>query len=980
MPYEIPQELQYQEKIIFGLTFKQLAYAFLFGPAALAIFFKTNINLYARIFLTLIPSGLAIMFMFFNLAEHMKNWIGWIRFRNIKEGDKKTDKKLQQYIEIKNIEDNCINASKKIAVLKVEPINFAIKTEEEQEAITKAFQKFLNSLDFPVQIAMATAPLTLDKYLNSLHSRVEERFEELFEEYKEFLLNVIEKESIINRNFYVIIPETIGIEIQARICEERLKNLGLRPRRLNTKELKEFIKKFLHIGRIENKANYIQIDDKFNRIIYAHGYPRIVQNGFLDKIVTSKGNFDLSLHIIPYSIENTLIMLNRELQKQRADLYAAELKSVINPSLEIQYRDTKKILENLQKGYEKLFNISLYVNCKADTRAELDLLTKKVEAELNSLMIIPKVPQFRMAQGFKSVMPLGADILNATRNITTGALSAFFPFTSPFLQIDESGICFGLNKNNVPVIRDIFKLSNPNGCILASSGAGKSYMAKLLISRHLLNGTKVMVIDPQSEYRDLVKLFGGQLIKLSRTSTTMLNPLDLMGHNYPEKRLVLMDLMQVMLGEMSEAQKSFIDKALTLTYERAGITNEPETWQYEPPILGDLLQSLEIIDKKTTAFEKATVRSLINRLSMYVDGVFSFLNRRTSIDFSKEFVCFDLGDIPKQVKPVIMFLVLDYVYMRMRSDIERKVLVVDEAWSLLSRAEDAYYIFEIVKTCRKFNLGLLLINQEVEGLLESKAGKSVLANSAYTILMKQKPAVISAIHRTFNLSQTEIDNLITAPVGEGILIIENDHHEIKVIASEKEDAIITTNADERLEQEKQKEEESEEKINEKKVEIKVDLSERIYKKSSLSEEEIKYLTRKGYKETKHLGITSKKAERYLVKQKRGESLGHFFLVYDIQKYLKKFTDKIWLYETIKPDIVFQIGNKKIAVEIETGKTYRFARKKLMEKVNQLNETYKEWFFVVTDINLVKKYKKFGKTYTKRNIAKKLEGYFKNSKK
>ncbi|PIZ80561.1 hypothetical protein COY00_00845, partial [Candidatus Pacearchaeota archaeon CG_4_10_14_0_2_um_filter_35_33] len=488
------------------------------------------------------------------------------------------------------------------------------------------------------------------------------------------------------------------------------------------------------------------------------------------------------------------------MQKQRADLYSAKIKGILNPSLEIKYEDTENVLRNLQKGKDKLFNVSLYVNCRAKTKQELDTLTRRIYAELNSLLIIPRQPSFRMLQGFQSCSPLAVNKLKQNRNVTTEALSAFFPFTSSFLQADKTGVWLGLNKNNIPLIKDIFKLSNPNGICLASSGSGKSYMAKLLIARYLLTGTKVMIIDPQGEYKGITERFNGQRIDLSRVSKTMINPLDLMGHDYSEKRLALMDLMPIMLGELSEPQKAFLDKALTESYELKGINEDSKTWDNEPPILEDLIEILQRRAKKAATMEKSTLLSLINRLSMYVDGVFSFLNKQTNIDFNNNLVCFDIGNMPKQVKPVIMFLVLDYIYMKMRKDIERKLLVIDEAWSLLGRTEDASYIFEIVKTCRKFNLALFLINQEVEGMLESEAGKSVLANSSYTLLMRQKPAVINNIQETFFLSASEKSFLLTAGVGEGILLMDDEHSEIKIIASPEEHKIITTNPDEILEQ------------------------------------------------------------------------------------------------------------------------------------------------------------------------------------
>ena len=220
--------------------------------------------------------------------------------------------------------------------------------------------------------------------------------------------------------------------------------------------------------KIKNFRDYLDVDNKLNRIISAKGYPRMVEPGFLDKIITTSGDFDLSIHIEPYSIESTMVMLNKQLQKQRADLYSAELKKSVNPSLEIKYKDTRNVLENLQKGQEKLFNVSLYINCKADNLEELNLLTKKIQSELNSIMIIPSIPNFRMVQGLKSTTPFACDELKSKRNITTKALSAFFPFTSRFLEIDDSGIWFGSNKNKIPIIKDIFKFTNPNGCILAT--------------------------------------------------------------------------------------------------------------------------------------------------------------------------------------------------------------------------------------------------------------------------------------------------------------------------------------------------------------------------------------------------------------------------------------------------------------------------------------------------------------------------------
>ena len=863
-------------------------------------------------------------------------------------------------------------SAKKVAVLRVDSINFNIKPQKEQETIMLAFQKFLNSIDFPIQILMTTETLDLKVYLEKLKLRVTDgRNKDIFDSYKSHMKNLIEKNSAMNRNFYVVIPETTNIEIQINLCKERLHSLNLKTHKLNDFEIKEIFKKIFDSeealpSSIKNHPDYLEIDDKFHKIIYAHGYPRSVEKGFLDKLISCSGNFNFSLHINPQSIEQTLILLNKELQKQRADLYSAKLKNQFNPSLEIKYKDTKLVLENLQKGNEKLYDLGFYIDCKADSLDELRLLSKKIESELNSLLIIPRQPNFQMIQGFKSCLLLAKDFLKINRNITTSALSAFFPFTSSFFKFDETGIWFGLNKNSIPIIRDIFKLSNSNGMCLASSGAGKSYMTKLFITRHLLNGTKVIVIDPQSEYKNLVKKFEGQRINLSRTSETIINPLDLMGHDYAEKRLSLMDLMPVMLGSLTEPQKSFIDQALTEAYERKGIyMNDRESWGNEPPILGDVLNVLERMEKKAITLEKNTLRSLVNRLRLYTDGVFSFLNRKTNIDFKNDFVCFDIGNMPKQVKPTIMFLVLDYVYMKMKKDIERKVLVIDEAWSLLSRAEEASYIFEIVKTCRKFNMGLFLINQEVGGMLNSEAGRSALANSSYTILLRQKPAVIEGVQKVFHLSNVERIALLTAGVGEGILLMEDEHSELKIVASAEEHKQITTNADELLETESDEENSVGRNVN-----IKVDEKIRVHLAKKLNKDEKEYLRKKGFVEKEYKSLATPKKENYFVKPRFNETVLHLLAIWDISNYLERGGIKVELYATKKPDIVFKIGKKKYAIEVETGSMIK-QKKVFGEKVKQLNLNYDEWFFVVTDPNKVASYKKHGESISLRYIRHRL---------
>jgi hypothetical protein len=328
-----------------------------------------------------------------------------------------------------------------------------------------------------------------------------------------------------------------------------------------------------------------------------------------------------------------------------------------------------------------------------------------------------------------------------------------------------------------------------------------------------------------------------------------------------------------------------------------------------------------------------------------------------------------------------MFLVLEYIYTKMKKDLSRKLLVIDEAWSLLRQAHEASYVFEIVKTCRKFNMALFLINQEVEGMLESEAGKSVLANSSYTLLLRQKPAVINNVKRAFFLSDSEVNHLLTASPGEGLLIMEDEHSEIKIIASPEEHNSITTNADELLnlreaETEEQRKKNLQVKINirnEKrkeldKEEIEVSAEESCVKLNDLSTEEVEYLKSEGYKEYKFQAILAEEKEKYLIKPRKKESPQHIFLIYDICTHLRKMTDKIDTYQTVKPDILFKMNDKEYAIEVETGKLLSHNKKALKNKIKNLKKQYADrWFFVVTNRNLAPAYNKLGPTYEKRTV-------------
>ena len=385
MSYDIPPELAHREKIIFGLTFSQLAWAF---PAFLIIFiliFKTPLPIEVSGTLSLVTALTAAFFMFFDGQNKTKNVLLYLRNQEIKVNSDQ----LKNIINIKSIKEGIITTSKdKLSILEVIPMNFMIKTEEEQETVLSGFQKFLNSLDFPIQIHISSNPINLDKHFNYLENQTD--LKDLFQDYKQFVIQNLKDNKVKNRKFYIIIKEKDNLDIQTQVCEEKLKSIGLKVKRLDNdeslelffnymaenkeKELKEdqVVSDYTHFllspSKVKFFPDHFQVDNSICKVLSVIGYPHSVEKGFLDKLISSGDDYDVSIHIEPFPIETTMVQLNRELQKQQSDLYADSKKGILNPSLEIKFASTKQVLVDLQKGKQKLFNISLYVMCKAKVR------------------------------------------------------------------------------------------------------------------------------------------------------------------------------------------------------------------------------------------------------------------------------------------------------------------------------------------------------------------------------------------------------------------------------------------------------------------------------------------------------------------------------------------------------------------------------------------------------------------------------------
>jgi len=558
---------------------------------------------------------------------------------------------------------------------------------------------------------------------------------------------------------------------------------------------------------IEVDFDYLKIGNKYFRTLFIAGYPRFVSANWLAPLINFDHSLEIAMYIYPIEGKGVLDNLRRKIAEMEAEIQTdVERGRLINPSTQAKLEDACSLQEQLVKGAERFFQFGLYITIPADSLEELNKVTKEVTSTLGSLLIIAKHATLQMEDGFKTTVPTCIDKLMITRNMDTTSLATTFPFTSSELTANE-GILYGINEHNDSlIIFDRFSLENANSCLFAKSGSGKSYLVKLETLRSLMFGTEIIVIDPEAEYKALAEAVGGEYITFGFQSQSKINPFDLSAV-YQEgenelglKILSLHSLFKVIMGQLSSSEEAILDRALVLTYKMKGITNDPATQKNEPPLMEDLYKTL-------IGMEEAQAKGLAERIEKFVRGSFvGIFDQHSNVDIRNPFTVFSTKELEESLRPIAMFIILDYIWTKIKKEMKQRILVVDEAWYLMKYPDSANFLYSIAKRARKYYLGLTTITQDVEDFLTGDYGKAILTNSSIQVLMKQSPAAIDKVAQVFYLSEGEKQLLLSANIGEGIFFAGPNHVAIRVVASPEEHELITTRPEELMAIQKRKEE------------------------------------------------------------------------------------------------------------------------------------------------------------------------------
>ncbi len=567
------------------------------------------------------------------------------------------------------------------------------------------------------------------------------------------------------------------------------------------------IKDLIAPEAMEVSANFIKLGDTFVRTIFVIGYPRYIAVGWFAPIINLSTTLDIAMFFYPVKSDIILKQLRNKVGALEAQILGDREKGAPrDPIRETALRDIEKLRDDLTQGVEHFFQFGLYITIYSETKEKLDNLTGDIESLLGSRLVFSKKVLYQAEQGFNSTLPLANDELMIGFNMNSSPVASSFPFISSELTSDE-GVLYGINRhNNSLILFDRFSLQNANTVVFATSGAGKSYAIKLEVLRTMMFGTDVIVIDPEREYKHLSEAVGGTYINISLSSESKINPFDLpraVGDQQTSdvirgSVITLKGLVRLMIGTLTPQEDSIVDRALLETYAKKDITGNSDLSKIEAPIMQDFYDVVEGMEG---------AGNLALRLKKYTQGTFAGLfNAPTNVDMKNQLVVFSVRDLEDELRPMAIYTIVNYIWNVVRSQLKKRILIIDEAWWLMQNEDSAKFIYALAKRCRKYYLGLTNITQDVNDFLLSPYGQAIVNNSSMQLLMRQSPASIDTVQKTFLLTQGEKYLLLESGVGEGIFFAGDKHAAIKVVASYTEDQLITSDPRQLLEIEEAKKE------------------------------------------------------------------------------------------------------------------------------------------------------------------------------
>lgn len=448
---------------------------------------------------------------------------------------------------------------------------------------------------------------------------------------------------------------------------------------------------------------------------------------------------------------------------------------ILPPQIKTYIQELDELLEDLNGKNERLFKVGITIRCYAKSKKELKLQLekfKRISQKNNCKMMFL---DYQQEAAFASSLPIGIDEIQVFRELPTSAMAVFVPFETQEIFMPK-GCYYGLNAvTNNMIMGDRTKLKNPNGLYLGVPGAGKSFAIKReILDIYLRLLDYIIITDPEGEYAPLVEHLGGQIVKISSSSSHYINPMDISLDDNDEddnristKSDFLISLCEIIVGGkygLAAEERSIIDLATRNVYNRFFADNPSvETM----PTLGDLLTELRKPELAEVSMRVA------NSLEMYVNGSQNLFNHRTNVDVNNRLLCYDIKNLGSQLKKVAQLIIQDQVWNRVSQNRDEDIKTryyIDEFHLLLRDEQTAKYSVEIWKRFRKWGGIPTGITQNVKDLLASPEIENILDNSDFIYMLSQASGDREILADKLHISDAQIEYVKNVPAGNGLII------------------------------------------------------------------------------------------------------------------------------------------------------------------------------------------------------------------
>ena len=469
--------------------------------------------------------------------------------------------------------------------------------------------------------------------------------------------------------------------------------------------------------------------------------------------------------------------INRmKIEEQKKAVRSGYDMDIIPSDLSTYGNDAHRLLEDLQSRNERMFLVTVLFLNTAKTRQDLENAVFQTAGIAQKFNCVLRRLDYLQEEGLMSSVPLGINLVPITRALTTTATAIFVPFTTQELFMPGESLYYGLNAlSNNMIMVDRKKLKNPNGLILGTPGAGKSFSAKREITNaFFVTEDDIIIGDPEGEYYPLVHALGGQVIHISPTSHDYINPMDI-NLDYSDddnplgfKSDFILSLCELIMGSrngIEAEEKSVIDRCLPIVYQKYLLDPVPENM----PTLGDLYTTLR-------AQKEEQAQRIATALEIYVNGSLRVFNHQTNVELDNRIVCFDIKELGKQLKKIGMLIIQDQVWNRVTINREAHKSTryyIDEFHLLLKEEQTAAYSVEIWKRFRKWGGIPTGITQNVKDLLASREIENIFENSDFLYMLNQAAGDRQILAKQLNISPYQLSYVTNSGEGEGLLFYGN---------------------------------------------------------------------------------------------------------------------------------------------------------------------------------------------------------------